>query len=193
MKRLLTCCLFLAFVLGIATDGICAPPGAGQTLPQFELPIPKEAAERQYLGLTGLLSRLGVGHFSVQQVNAPLVVVQIFSMYCPHCQKDAANMNAFYRLVESDQRARSSIRVIGIGAGNNPYEVGVFRQKYQIAFPLFPDPDYLIHKKLGEVRTPYFFVVRRGADGTQRLIYSQLGSFGDPARFLSLLLDAGTH
>lgn len=195
MKKLIRLCLIILLLLGMgqptATAGTI--PAVGQTLPEFELPVPKESAERQYLELSGLLSKVGIGSFRLSQIGAPVLVVQIFSMYCPHCQKDAPNMNAFFHKVESDPKARSIVRIIGIGAGNNPYEVGIFRQKYQVPFPLFPDPDYIIHKKLGEVRTPYFFVVRRGSDGVQRLIYSQLGSFGDPDRFLSMLLATGTR
>jgi len=72
--------------------------------------------------------------------------------------------------------------------GNSSFEVDVFKDTYKVAFPLFPDEDFTIHKKIGEVRTPYFFVARIQPDGTHKLIYSKLGGFGDPAVFLETIV-----
>lgn len=97
-------------------------------------------------------------------------------------------MNALYGIIENSRKARGKVRIIGVGAGNNPYEVGIFKKKYQVQFPLFSDADFLIHKKMGEVRTPYFVVVRILPDGSNRVVYSKLGSFGDPSRFLDSVM-----
>ncbi|MDY0384254.1 MAG: peroxiredoxin family protein [Geobacter sp.] len=189
MKRILVTCLVLAAVLAVIPSVQAAtPPGVGQQLPDFELPLPKDGAERSYLGLSKRLFSFGGGSFRVPEIKAQAVVFQVFSMYCPHCQKDAPNMNAFYHLVNGSQRARDRVKIIGVGAGNNPYEVGVFKKKYQVPFPLFADADFVIHKKLGDVRTPYFIVIRIMPDGSHRVVYSKLGSFGDPARFLDAVL-----
>jgi len=189
MKRILVTCLVLATVLAVIPSlQAAAPPGVGQQLPDFELPMPKDGADRNYLGLTSRLFSFGAGSFKVPEIKAQAVVFQVFSMYCPHCQKDAPNMNIFYNLVEGSQRARGRVKIIGVGAGNNPYEVSVFKKKYQVPFPLFADADFIIHKKLGDVRTPYFIVIRIMPDGSHRVVYSKLGSFGDPARFLDDVL-----
>jgi len=189
MKRILVTCLVLAALLAVIPSLQAAePPRAGHQLPDFELPLPKDGADRNYLGLTSRLFFFGGGSFRVPEIKAQAVVFQVFSMYCPHCQKDAPNMNVFYNLVEGSQRARGRVKIIGVGAGNNPYEVGVFKKKYQVPFPLFADADFIIHKKLGDVRTPYFIVIRIMPDGSHRVVYSKLGSFGDPARFLNDVL-----
>jgi len=93
-----------------------------------------------------------------------------------------------YRLVENNSRTKGKVKIIGIGIGNSPYEVGFFRKKYQIPFPLFSDGAYIIHKRIGEVRTPYFIGVRIDADGTHRVIYSKPGGFKDPEKFFRLMV-----
>jgi peroxiredoxin len=160
------------------------PPQKGEGLPEINLPIPKNPDEKNYLGLSGS------GLFKIQQIKAKVVIVEIFSMYCPYCQKDAPGINELYRLIESNPDIKNKIKIIGIGAGNSPYEVAVFKKTYNVPFPLFSDKDFTIHKAYGEVRTPYFMVVKINEDGTQQIVHTQLGEYPGAEPFLELILKA---
>jgi peroxiredoxin len=163
---------------GPAADLAAGTPSAGGQLPDFTLGVPKDAAEKSYLGLSGS------GAFKIPQIRAKTVVVEIFSMYCPYCQKEAPNVNRLYEKIEADPALKGKIKLIGIGVGNSAFEVGVFRKRYNIPFPLFPDGDFVLHKLLGEVRTPYFIGVKIGPDGSHQVIHSRLGAFESVEKFL---------
>ena len=94
----------------------------------------------------------------------------------------------FEQLIQN-HTIKDDIKLIGIGAGNSAFEVDVFRKKYNIEFPLFPDPDYIIHKKIGEVRTPYFFGVITEGRQVQKLIYSKLGGIKNNEKFIETLVN----
>jgi len=180
----------MAAVLAVMVGNACAgaPPQAGGTLPDFELAVPQDTAARNYLGLSRGLPFMGKGTFKVTQIKADVVILEIFSMYCPHCQAEAPTVNALYEKIEKTVSLRGKIKIIGIGAGNNAYEVDTFRKKYQIPFPLFDDGDFVLHKKFGEVRTPYFIVLRNYPNGSYRIVYSKLGAFGNADSFLNLVI-----
>jgi hypothetical protein len=55
---------------------------------------------------------------------------------------------------------------------------------------LFSDGDFAIHKKIGEVRTPYFFGIRLLTDGSHRIFYSKLGGPKDAGKLLKELIEA---
>jgi peroxiredoxin len=152
----------------------------------FLLPAPDKADHRQYLGLPPDQP------FSLGQVKARVVIVEIFSMYCPVCQREAEKVNALFRLIQSRPGLKDKVKLIGIGAGNSAYEVNFFREKYSIEFPLFSDTDFSIHKKIGEVRTPHFFCLSLEENNRFSVFYSGTGVIETPEAFLDILLkDSG--
>jgi len=185
MKRVLMgFFLSIVFSLSVGLSAFAAdkPPQKGETLPVINLPIPKSPGEKSYLGLSG------EGTFKIPQIKSNVVIIEIFSMYCPYCQKDAPRINELYSLIENDPDLRKKIKIIGIGAGNTSYEVEVYKKNYTVPFPLFPDKDFVIHKACGEVRTPYFIVVKINEDGSHLIVHSQLGEYPGAQPFLELVL-----
>ena len=169
--------LVLSFASALAATS--QPPQVGSTFPQLRLAKPADSKDLKYLGLSGS------GDFGISEVRAQAVIVQIFSMYCPYCQKDAPNVNRLFSLIENNPNLKGKIKIIGIGAGNSQFEVNTFKKKYQVEFPLIPDADFKIHKIIGEVRTPYFMVVRMNGPKNQGVVYSKLGAHESIEAFLS--------
>jgi thiol-disulfide isomerase/thioredoxin len=154
-------------------------PAEGDMFPELNLPLPQEMNEREYL-------KVAKGPFLLSQVDSEVLIVQIFSMYCPHCQKEAPNVNVLYEAITTRPEIKSRIKVLGIGAGNSSYEVSAFRDCFKIAFSLIPDEDMTVYTRLGRVGTPYFFVLWKKPGGWQ-VVYSKAGSIGDPKTFLELV------
>jgi len=167
------------FFIPAAASGLA--PGVGGQLPDITLAMPRDSGDKNYLGLSGF------GSFSIPRIKTKMVIIEIFSMYCPYCQKEASNVNQLYASIEQNPALKGKIKIIGIGAGNSAYEVGIFKTKYNVPFPLFADGDYVIHKQLGEVRTPYFIVVKINSDGSHRIVYSKLGAFESVDQFLGMV------
>ncbi|MCX7981663.1 MAG: peroxiredoxin family protein [Syntrophales bacterium] len=172
--------IFTILIFCLFQTGWAGPPAVGDKLPDFTLPAPKESGDRSYLGLT-FLNR----SFRIPELKAELVILQVFSMYCSYCQADAPHVNELYKLIEGNQALKGKVKIIGIGAGNSEFEAATFKKKYGIPFPLLADPDFRIHKILGEVRTPYFIGVKIQKDGSHRVILSRLGMINRADNFLT--------
>ena len=181
---LLTIMIFLLSIFNFSVLSANKAPEKGDALPVINLPVPKNPDERNYLGLSGS------GSFKIPQIKTKVVIIEIYSMYCPYCQKDAPGVNELYRLIENNADIKNKIKLIGIGAGNSSYEVEIYKKTYQVPFPLFPDKDFVIHKACGEVRTPYFMVVKINEDGTHQIVHTQLGNYPGAEPFLELVLKA---
>jgi peroxiredoxin len=178
--------LISVFLLLLSTElaKAASPPAKGDNLPEILLAMPGEAVHRDYLGLSGK------GQFQIPQIKADIVLVEIFSMYCPACQREAPRVNELYRLIEENPEVRGKVKLIGIGAGNTPFEVEVFRKKYDVPFPLFADGDYAIHKSIGEVRTPFFIGVKMTGTDAGKVFLARLGGFDKAGDFLASLLES---
>jgi hypothetical protein len=51
------------------------PPAVGGVLPEFALPVPKSLEHQDYLGIGGKEA------FSIPEIRADIVIIEIFSMY----------------------------------------------------------------------------------------------------------------
>jgi peroxiredoxin len=176
---------FVALLLvPLGLHGAQGPPMVGEPFPDIRLAVPENPDHRAYLGLSGKEP------VSLRAIDAEVLLIEIFNMYCPHCQREAPAVNRFFQRVQQDPALNRRVKLIGIGVGNSLFEVDHFRKVYQVPFPLFPDPDYQIHKTLGEVRTPYFIGIRFGGNGESRVFYSQLGGSKSAQKLLEQMLQS---
>jgi thiol-disulfide isomerase/thioredoxin len=145
----------------------------------IQLPIPENNAEKEYLGLSGK------GTFSLSQVKARMLIVEVFSMYCPICQREAPVINDLHTLIEKDAVLKKDVKLIGIGIGNTPFEVEVYRKKFNVLFPLFADDGYELQMiSKDRFRTPTFLVTSIGPDSTLRVTKIHIGAIKNLAEFL---------
>jgi thiol-disulfide isomerase/thioredoxin len=147
------------------------------SLPQFRLDVSDPAEIKQYLGLKNLKS------FTISQIPSKLILIEIFSLYCPICHKQAPIANKLYKFIQQDPKLSKDIKMIGIGAGNNQKEIEAYKTKFRTPFPLFCDPDFNIHKKIGEPRTPFTILVTNKG----KVLFTHSGIVEDLDQFLSLI------
>lgn len=179
MKWIIPVVLFAMALPAMAMDSL----KTGEKLFEINLETPDSKVMQEYLGLDS--NPL----FTMDDLDADVVVVEIFSMYCPHCQREAPMINRFYDLLVKRKAPEASIKIFGIGVGNSQFEVDYFQKTYNIPFPLFPDGDFVVHKAIGEVRTPYFIVLARGADKSWKVVLSRPGGIESPEFFLMTIVE----
>jgi thiol-disulfide isomerase/thioredoxin len=156
---------------------LALPAWGGEVFPDLPLTGAVTPEQVEYLAPTG-------SELTPSSIGADFLLVEVFSMYCPICQRDAPMVNDLYERVNGSELGKR-IRFIGIGAGNTPFEVEFYRKKYAVAFPLFDDPRYVYHKALGEVGTPAFYLV----DRTRGLavLLEHVGEIKNPDEFIARL------
>lgn len=178
-KKLVFAWIFF-MVLGLAHTGFGGPQEMDLN---FQLSAPKDKVSLEYLGLEPDT------FFSLDQVRAEILIIEIFSMYCPVCQREAKSVNHLFDRIRQDKELASRVKLIGIGAGNSEFEVDFFKENYDIQFPLFSDSNFTIHKKIGQVRTPYFIGLKLKDNGFQ-IFFTHAGDIKTHEGFLEKILSA---
>ena len=143
----------------------------------FSLPLPADKAMQDYLGVA-------TDPFPLTAVKTRLLVIEAFSMYCPHCQREAPLINRFHGMIQS-RGLEKQIKIIGIGVGNTRFEVETFKKKFQVSFPLFPDEDLSLGRRMGVKRTPTFLAIRIDEDGSHSHVMFRPGRIKSPSSFLA--------
>ncbi|MBM3299206.1 MAG: hypothetical protein FJY85_04565 [Deltaproteobacteria bacterium] len=86
---------------------------------------------------------------------------------------------------------KDRVKILGIGTGNTPFEVDVFRKKYEIPFPLVPDDDMVLKRASpDQIRTPTFVIVR--IEGGNRITVQgvHVGRIGNVSEFIKTLSES---
>lgn len=174
MSRLLSCLVYIVLSMTLFVVSAYATP-----LRNFRLDAEFTPQQAQELGISPHAKT-----FSPYDVKTAFLIIEIFSMYCPHCQRQAPIMNEFEKMLQQSPHA-NQFSTVGIGVGNSAFEVGIFRDEYKIDFPLVPDEDFIAHAATGEHGTPHFFLLdMRNGKNRGEILYEHAGVFVDPKTFL---------
>jgi thiol-disulfide isomerase/thioredoxin len=178
MSRLVHLALFL-MIIGLIRPAGAEPIADGNPFPDFLLQFPSEASA-EYLGAPGRKSM----HLSA--IDAEGLIVNVYSLYCPPCHREAKLLN---NLCEIMLEQGIPLKIIGLAAGNVEAEVETYRAKHDVPFPLFEDPDYIMHDATGRLPVPSFYVV--SLQGKVPVVaLSFVGEVTDEVEFLSKALEA---
>ncbi len=151
-------------------------------LAQIKLTVPADEQARKYLGLTK-----ESGQFGLSDIKADILIIEIFNIYCPFCQRHAPMANKLFQAIQGRIDLKDRVKFIGLGISNSAYEVNIFRQKYSVQFPLFEDKGSSVVNALPGIRTPHYFGLRK-SDDSMELFLSMQGSFDDEGVFLETML-----
>jgi len=155
--RYLLCALLLLWPAnGNAAEKPLLLPG--KPFPDISLSAPQAPQDRSYL-------RLGGSHFVPSQIDADLLLIELLNVHCPHCQMQAPAYNELFRLIEENPETRGKIKMLGFAVGNLPKEVNIFRQAYQVPFPIIADPGFALWRAVGGSATPLTIYVRQDRSG----------------------------
>jgi hypothetical protein len=137
---------------------------SGNLFPDVTLKTPLAVKDRTYLGISKGTK------FAVKDIKAKVILVEIMNVYCVSCQKQAPIYNKLSALIESDPTTRNQIKIMAVSAGNNAQEVKIFRDHFQVPFPIIPDPQYVLHAAIGGGPTPFSIFVKRESKGKAVLV-----------------------
>jgi peroxiredoxin len=157
-----------------------------EPLPELVLTIPENGNYQTYLGLAGKAGE----KFTLADVQADILLIELFSMYCPYCQNEAPRVNELYEKMEEVSKKGIKVKIIGLGASNSQFEVEHFKDTYNVPFPLFPDRDMSMYKALAGDGTPGFIGCRLKDGGTATIVLRNSGGFYSAEDFLKELIQA---
>lgn len=161
---------------------VAAPVAAGERLPDFRVEGDFTRAQADYLGLGD-----PAAPFRFSDVKTEYILLNVFSLYCGPCQRDAPHLNEMYDRIAAMGLA-GRIKFLGLAAGNSPRETELWRERFDVEFPLISDRDYALHKGLGEVSTPYFILARVDGPGRLDVLFTREGAVENKDAFFADIL-----
>lgn len=129
-------------------------------LPAFSFDYDLTEEERSYLGLEK------GGAFTIQQIDADLLVLEFLNTYCYACALQAPILNQLHARIEDREDLRDRVRFFGIAVGNSRKEIDKFKESFDIAYPVVPDPEFGAFDAIGNPGgTPFIvlYPLRSGA------------------------------
>jgi len=173
----------LASCLAFQAQPVRADLAVGQSFPNLTFSGTLSAADRAYLGLTR------PGPFTLKDIETQYLLIEIFSDSCPHCILAAPDVNRLFHFIEQDPQLRDGdgravLKMLGVGFYGKPAAMEVWRIKYDVSFPLLPDPNAEVGQALDIPGTPTYVVLDRAG----RVVFVHAGEFGNPKKFLRKIL-----
>jgi hypothetical protein len=166
--------LFCSLILVVSASGKNSPKGTkfGDLFPPYTFPPLTSAEDLAYLGLSEGKD------FTLGDIQADLIVLELLNIYCTSCQKQAPIYNDIFDLVKSDPAMKGKVKWMGVGVGNNQREVESFRSRKRIPFPIVTDIQFKLYEAVGGpggIRTPFTILVRKDEKGRGIVVDSHMG------------------
>lgn len=157
----------------------CATPGPQiVSLPVVSFNAPVNVDGSKYLGIP---SRAVT--FTLNDVDARAVLVEIFQVQCFHCQDEALNVNKLFEQI-NQEGLYSQVKVMAIAYGNTPFETSMYGRKYHVPFALLADPD---QQTIDVEATPAYFLLQPLRGGGARVLYSKYGALPKTDQFIKII------
>ncbi len=156
------------------------PPSGDIPFSEIELRTQDGEEDSHYLGHAEK-------SFRAQDIEAELLVVHVFSLYCTLCQQDAPNVNMFYKTL-GEKNLNDRIKMIGIAVKDSRSEADLFKKKFRLGYPVFPDEDMTIAFSLNVQKTPTLVSLIKNQQGSWETIDFREGALHETDSFLELLM-----
>lgn len=150
-------------------------PKKGDTLPAFELQAPVLEKAREYLGISQASFRLA-------DIPCRLLLLEVIGVYCPQCYQQAPLFNTLFNRIETG-KLKGQVKMLALAAGGNETEITYLYEQVRYSFPIVADPNFEVHKLLGEPRTPFTLLL----DPSGKVLHTHMGVVENIDAFLKLI------
>jgi|UniRef100_A0A7C3Z0Q9 thiol-disulfide isomerase/thioredoxin len=157
------------FIWVLAAGSVWAQPKVGDKIGNLKFSQPVNETDMQYLGLSKMAP------FTLKDVKAKYVLVDVFSTTCPHCFAEAPQMNKLYGLVSQDPQLKDKVKFIGSGFQDNEFKLRFWKAQFQVPFPLIPDLEGQVFNALKLPGTPVHLIM----DNDGKVHWVNIGAFED--------------
>ncbi|MGA7564220.1 MAG: TlpA disulfide reductase family protein [Desulfobaccales bacterium] len=161
-----------------------AEPQVGQRFGALTFSGTISDADRSYLGLTR------PGAFTLDNVHARYLLIQVFSDACPHCTAQAPVVKRLFQEISANPELNGgTLKMVGLGYYGTPALMERWREKYGAPFPLIPDTKGQIFRTMGIPGTPTYVVL----DSQGTVVYVSVGEIDNTRSFIRELLAHLAH
>lgn len=186
ISKRLTAMMIVLIIVGCTTAApqVPAPATTASRVPDPTIVLPPltDPVQQDYLGVKT------TEPFALNDIQTRVLIIEVFDFYCPHCQREAPNVNRLYHSIASDPYLKDHIKLIGIGVRNTAFEVNQFRKSFTVPFPLFPDRSRDIARQLEIRQTPTFVGFVLEPDSRLRRFMHAPGAMGNVDEFLARVI-----
>jgi len=170
LSAILLTCIHLSAVEAEPT----AAPVDASVLAGLQFPSAGNSTQQRYLGISSGDS------LSLGQIRAERLIIVVFNAYCTICQADAPILKFLYGIIEDDPQLKGRTKIVGIAAGNTQLEVEDFRNTHEVAFPLFPDPNFSVDRAIpSNLRVPIVITARNNPGRPLEILKIHQGELKD--------------
>jgi cytochrome c biogenesis protein CcmG/thiol:disulfide interchange protein DsbE len=146
------------------------------SLPSFSVP-----AKVNYVAPELNLSSLDGKNVSLQDYRGQVTLVNNWATWCPPCQAEMPDLEAFYQAYHQD-----GFTVVAIESGESKAEVAEFVRHYQLTFPVWLDPNMQALTAFHFSGLPSTYVIDR--QGHVRLAWAGAITYAMMEKYISPLL-----